>query len=389
VLAVFKYANFAIDSVNSITSLLGSGLPLKNVTILLPIGISFYVFQIFAYMLDVTYGRTPPARNLPELMLYKAWFPQLVSGPIERPQHLIPQLRAIPDLKRTVADRLPLALLLFCEGWLRKMFADVLAGTSDAFFNAPESAGTASAVFGIIAFGLEIYGDFSGYTRMAQGISWVFGVQLMENFQRPYLAADLQEFWRRWHISLSSWFRDYVYIPAGGNRRGRLRMYANIMLTMIVSGLWHGAGWNFVLWGAIHGTCMVLQHIVRVPWRRIPKPIAIALIWLVVFVAWVPFRASNLPATFAVMSALIRPGWVAPPIGFIFGVAGIILADVFSVRQPDLARCDQHYRPAGTVHADFRQVALASVWVSICVIAATAQFVLWGATQRPFIYFQF
>ena len=251
-LAYFKYANFGLDNAGAALDFLGLHVEMPRVDVVLPIGISFHIFQSFAYVMDVLYGRIAPCRSFIHYALYVSWFPQLVAGPIERPGHLLPQLAAIGEGKAGFTSRLPHAAALFAEGWIRKLAADVLSTTADAFFDAPAGASTSDAVLGIVAFGLQIYGDFSGYTRMAQGASHALGVDLVENFDRPYAARSFREFWRRWHISLSTWFRDYVYIPLGGNRKGPVRERANIVATMLLSGLWHGAGWTFLLWGAMH-----------------------------------------------------------------------------------------------------------------------------------------
>ena len=259
-LAYFKYANFGLDTARRALELLGVRVELPWLDVLLPIGISFHVFQSFAYVMDVIHGRIAPCRSFVHFALYVSWFPQLVAGPIERPGRLIPQLVTIEERKAGFASRLPHAAALFAEGWIRKVGADVLSPTSDAFFDAPAAATSAEALFGILAFGLQIYGDFSGYSRMAQGISHAFGVELMENFDRPYAARSFRDFWRRWHISLSSWFRDYVYIPLGGSGRGLARQQANVLATMLLSGLWHGAGWTFPIWGAMHGGLVMLEN---------------------------------------------------------------------------------------------------------------------------------
>ena len=230
-LAYFKYANFGLETTRAALDVLGLHLELPRLDVLLPIGISFHIFQSFAYVMDVLHGRVAPCRNFLHYALYVSWFPQLVAGPIERPGRLIPQLATIEERKPGFAARLPHAAALFAEGFIRKLAADVLSTAADSFFDAPAAASSSDAVSGIVAFGLQIYGDFSGYTRMAQGISHALGVELMENFDRPYAARSFQDFWRRWHISLSTWFRDYVYIPLGGNRKGAARERANILVT--------------------------------------------------------------------------------------------------------------------------------------------------------------
>jgi D-alanyl-lipoteichoic acid acyltransferase DltB (MBOAT superfamily) len=382
-LAYFKYANFGLDNARFALDFLGFHVEMPRVTLLLPIGISFHIFQSFAYVMDVLYGRVPPCRSFIHYALYVSWFPQLVAGPIERPGRLLPQLAAIEERKPGFTSRLPHAAALFAEGWIRKLAADVLSATADVFFDAPAAASTAAAVFGIAAFGLQIYGDFSGYSRMAQGVSHALGVDLMENFDRPYAARSFREFWRRWHISLSTWFRDYVYFPLGGNRKGAARERANILATMLLSGLWHGAGWNFLLWGAMHGSLMLLQSGSRGFWERTPAAVTRPLVWLAVSLAWVPFRAADFGSVLACYRALGHGGWAPPSLGFLFGGALVILADL--LRVPLAA-------PAASRAAGLRGWAWlgrGALWPAAGIVVALLTHLFWGAAEKAFIYFRF
>ena len=382
-LAYFKYANFGLDNARAALDFLGFHVEMPRVTAVLPIGISFHIFQSFAYVMDVLYGRIAPCRNFIHYALYVSWFPQLVAGPIERPGRLLPQLAAIEERKAGFTSRLPHAAALFAEGWIRKMAADVLSTSADAFFDAPAAASTSDAVFGVAAFGLQIYGDFSGYSRMAQGVSHAFGVDLMENFDRPYAARSFREFWRRWHISLSTWFRDYVYFPLGGNRKGAARERANILATMLLSGLWHGAGWTFLLWGAMHGALMLLESVSRGFWRRAPAAVTRPLVWLAVFLAWVPFRAADFGSVLACYRALGHGGWAPPSLGFLFGGALVVLADL--LRVPLAA-------PAPARAAGLRRWAWlgrGALWPAAGVVVALLTHLFWGAAEKTFIYFRF
>jgi D-alanyl-lipoteichoic acid acyltransferase DltB (MBOAT superfamily) len=379
-LAYFKYANFGLETARAALDLLGFRVEVPHVDVLLPIGISFHVFQSFAYVMDVLYGRIAPCRSFVHYALYVSWFPQLVAGPIERPGRLLPQLATIEERKAGFSSRLPHAAALFAEGWVRKMAADVLSPTADVFFDAPAAATTSDAVFGIAAFGLQIYGDFSGYSRMAQGVSHAFGVDLMENFDRPYAARGFREFWRRWHISLSTWFRDYVYFPLGGNRKGAARERANVLATMILSGLWHGAGWTFLLWGALHGAFMLLERASRGFWPRAPATLARPLVLLAVFLAWVPFRAADLGAMAACYRALGHGGWAPPSLGFLFGGALVVLADVFRV---PLAA------PSPPPVRGWARLGRGALWPACGVVVAFVVELLWGAAEKAFIYFRF
>jgi len=349
----------------------------------LPIGISFHIFQSFAYVMDVLYGRIAPCRSFIHYALYVSWFPQLVAGPIERPGHLLPQLAVIEESQAGFAARLPHAVSLFAEGWIRKMAADLLSTSADAFFDAPAGASTSDAVFGIAAFGLQIYGDFSGYSRMAQGASHALGVDLVENFDRPYAARSFREFWRRWHISLSTWFRDYVYFPLGGNRKGPVRERANILATMLLSALWHGAGWTFLLWGAMHGAFMLVESLSRGFWQRAPAMLTRPLVWVAVFLAWVPFRAADFGSVLACYRALGHGGWTPPSLGFLFGAGVVILVDLWRV---PLAA------PAPTTAPGWRgwaSVGRGALWAATGVVFALVTHLFWGAAEKAFIYFRF
>jgi D-alanyl-lipoteichoic acid acyltransferase DltB (MBOAT superfamily) len=380
-LAYFKYANFGLDNARAALDFLGFHVEMPRVTAVLPIGISFHIFQSFAYVMDVLYGRIAPCRSFLHYALYVSWFPQLVAGPIERPGRLLPQLAAIEERKAGFTSRLPHAAALFAEGWIRKMAADVLSTSADVFFDAPAAASTSDAVFGIVAFGLQIYGDFSGYSRMAQGVSHALGVDLMENFDRPYAARSFREFWRRWHISLSTWFRDYVYFPLGGNRKGPARERANILATMLLSGLWHGAGWTFLLWGAMHGALMLLESASRGFWRRAPAALTRPLVWLAVFLAWVPFRAPDLGSTLACYRALGQGGWAPPSLGLLFGAALVVLVDL--LRVPLTAPA-----PAGGF-AGRAWLGRGALWPAAGCLVALLTYAFWGAAEKAFIYFRF
>jgi alginate O-acetyltransferase complex protein AlgI len=381
-LAYFKYSNFGLDNARAALDLLGLHVQLPRVHVVLPIGISFHIFQSFAYVMDVLYGRVAPCRNFIHYALYVSWFPQLVAGPIERPGHLVPQLAAIGDTRAGFSSRLPHAAALFAEGWIRKLAADVLSTTADAFFDAPAGASTSDALFGIAAFGLQIYGDFSGYSRMAQATSHALGVELMENFDRPYAARSFREFWRRWHISLSTWFRDYVYIPLGGNRKGPVRERANVVVTMLLSGLWHGAGWTFLLWGAMHAAFMVLESLSRGFWQRAPAALTRPLVWVAVFLAWVPFRAADLGAVVTCYRALGHGGWAPPSLAFLFGAAALLLVDLFRVPLTAPA-------PKDTAGERAWVSGRGTLWASASVVFALLTHLFWGATEKAFIYFRF
>lgn len=381
-LGYFKYASFGLENARAVVELFGLSLEVPRIDVLLPIGLSFHVFQSFAYVIEVLYGRIAPCRNFVSYALYVSWFPQLVAGPIERPDRLMPQLAHIEETRDGFRSRLPRAAALFAEGWIRKMAADVISTTADVFFDAPSQASTSDAVFGIVAFGLQIYGDFSGYSRMAQGASHALGIGLMENFDRPYWARSFRDFWRRWHISLSTWFRDYVYVPLGGNRRGRSRERANIVATMLLSALWHGAGWTFILWGAMHAAFMVVESVSRPFWRRAPAVLTRPLVWVAVFLAWVPFRAADLETVVECYGALGHGGWELPSLAFVFGATALVVVDL--VRVPLVAPAPTP--PYGDSGWGLGRGAL---WASAGILVALVTHLLWGAAEKAFIYFRF
>lgn len=385
-LAFFKYSNFAFANVNS--ALIAAGLPgsLPLLHIILPVGISFYTFQSFAYTVDVLTGRIEPCRSLPRYLLFVAWFPQLVAGPIMRAGVLIPQLVNVEERLRGMASRVPMAAALFAEGWIRKKCADLVSPASDAFFSNPAAATSAGALWGILAFGLQIYADFSGYTRMAQGASWLFGIRLMENFNLPYAAASVREFWRRWHISLSTWFRDYLYIPLGGNRRAPARNYFNLAFTMLVCGLWHGANWTFLLWGAMHGALLIAERVFGRAGAWIPRPLGHVLTLAFVFLAWVPFRAPDLAATWASYAALAHGGWEAPSVAFVVGALALVAVDVYfrlASRRHFDATCDDTI--ALRAVGEWQAAGL----VASCALLWSAAYILGQDRVAAFIYFQF
>jgi alginate O-acetyltransferase complex protein AlgI len=301
-LFVFKYFNFFSASANTLFQSIGVNYPLPMLDILLPVGISFYTFQTLSYSIDVYRGKTQPEKHLGIFALFVAFFPQLVAGPIERSNHLLPQFyKTITfDYERVVGG-----LQRIAWGFFKKIvIADRLALMVNIVYGSPTQYTGNYLIIATIAFGFQIYCDFSAYSDIAIGAARVIGFDLMENFWQPYYARSVQEFWQRWHISLSTWFRDYLYIPLGGNRVSIPRWSLNIMIVFIVSGLWHGASWTFVIWGAIHGFLIVVTMLwsrvaYRIPWSLpLPAPlksgVQIFLTFALVTFAWIFFRANSL-----------------------------------------------------------------------------------------------
>jgi len=291
ILGFFKYYNFFISNINSATA---ANFSLLHVA--LPIGLSFHTFQSLSYTIEVYRGNQPAVKHFGYYALYVMFYPQLVAGPIERPNHMFPQLFEKHSFS---SQNLYEGLRLMAWGFFKKIvIADRVGGYVDAVFNNPGQVNTINIWVAVIFFSIQIYADFSGYSDIAVGAARCMGYQLMVNFNRPYFAKNIRDFWRKWHISLSSWFRDYVYIPLGGNRKGKLRKHFNILITFSLSGLWHGAGWTFIVWGFLHGIYIVLADLFTFSFhKRLSTRILQFLITgLCIEFAWIFFRANSLHA---------------------------------------------------------------------------------------------
>ena len=312
-LGYFKYVDFFAVNLDHLLSSIGLGAPLPLLRVLLPVGISFLVFRVLTYTIDIYRGQLAPASTL-DFGVYVAFFPYLLAGPIARARDFLPQL-ASPRNPHTVdAGR---AFVLILGGLAKKLWiADYLSThIVNGVFLSPQTYSSWETAWAIAAYSVQIYCDFSAYSDIAIGISLLLGFELPENFNAPYTARTIQDFWRRWHITLSSWLRDYLYIPLGGNRKGRGRTYVNLIVTMLLGGLWHGAGWNFIFWGGMHGVGMALER-ARAETRRrrgLPDPgrtpgaraLPRAGVFVFVSVAWVFFRADSIGAAFAVLWRLV------------------------------------------------------------------------------------
>ncbi|MBO4825681.1 MAG: MBOAT family protein, partial [Prevotella sp.] len=280
ILAVFKYYNFFLDNLR----LLIPGLDAPTLNLILPVGISFYTFQSLSYTIDVYHRRLQPTRDVVAFFAYIAFFPQLVAGPIERATHLLPQMLGQRHFRY---DEAADGLRRILWGLFKKMvIADNCALAVNQIWENYAEADALTLVAGMLLFTFQIYCDFSGYSDIAIGTARLFGIQLMENFRLPYFSASMPEFWRRWHISLMTWFRDYLYIPLGGSREGTWKWVRNLLLVFLLSGLWHGANWTFVVWG-LYNACLVIA------WRYLPLR-SILLTFLLTAVGWVLFRSSCL-----------------------------------------------------------------------------------------------
>jgi len=302
----FKYVDFLVDICNGILSIFHVKLLENSFDVLLPVGISFYTFQALGYIIDVYRGRIEPEKNILRYALFVSFFPQLVAGPIERSENLLGQINGVESKSLWNYENVTDGLTLMLWGLFVKMvIADRVAILVNTVFEQFNMYGTVVLIAGAIGFAIQIYCDFMGYSTIALGAAKVMGFTLMENFDTPYLSHSISDFWRRWHISLSTWFRDYVYIPLGGNRCRKLRKYFNVILTMGISGLWHGANWTFVIWGLLHGLYQVLEELLSPLKEKVNntlqvktesfsyKLMEIAVTFMLVDFAWIFFRADS------------------------------------------------------------------------------------------------
>lgn len=311
ILAIFKYFGFFVEEMNRVLWWLGLSSWEPGLQILLPVGISFYTFQALSYTIDVYRERTQPCRRFLDFALYISFFPQLVAGPIERSHHLLPQVeKPRPPLDR---NRFREGLHLVLTGlFLKVVIADNMAWLANFVFGSePENLRATEVLLGVYAFAFQIYGDFGGYSAIAIGVAKWLGFDLMENFRRPYFSSNPREFWQRWHISLSTWLRDYLYIPLGGNRGGRWRTGRNLMITMLLGGLWHGAAWTFLIWGGIHGVWLAIHRWIRGRTEseeenrgRFARLVSMISTFHIVCLAWLFFRAESLEQALALLVGL-------------------------------------------------------------------------------------
>ncbi len=327
ILCFFKYYNFFLSNINAALNVFDISANLPFLEILLPIGLSFHTFQAMAYIIEVYKSNYAPERNLIRYSLYVMFFPQLVAGPIERPKNLLPQLR-FDSAFSTVQFRR--GMLLVFWGLLKKsVIADRLAPIVDQFYSNIWAHGTGQAWIAIIAYSFQIYCDFSGYSDIAIGTAGMLGVQLSENFKNPYLSTSLTEFWRRWHITLSGWFRDYIYIPLGGKKNGNLKFIVVTLFVFALSGLWHGAKNTFIVWGLIHGIFLVLEKLSgsapSLPHHPLEKLTRILYVFFISTFAWVFFRSSSVEEAVFIIKKLFSLQGTASPSHYLIGEYILIL----------------------------------------------------------------
>lgn len=314
ILAFFKYAGFAVNSVNQLFQAVGIRFVVPKVDVLLPVGISFYIFQALSYTVDVYRGNVKVEKNLLKYMVFVSFFPQLVAGPIERSSRLLEQFYEKHSFD---FERVCRGLMIMLWGFFQKLVvADRLAVLVNQVFLYNSYYSGIEIIVAVMFFAVQIYCDFAGYSNIAIGASQVMGFELMENFRQPYLANSVSDFWRRWHISLTSWFRDYLYIPLGGNRKGKLAKYRNIMIVFLTSGLWHGANWTYVVWGGLNGLFQVIADLTKKPRQKLKaffkirqesgswRILSTVITFILVDFTWIFFRADSMADALQIISRI-------------------------------------------------------------------------------------
>jgi alginate O-acetyltransferase complex protein AlgI len=375
-LGFFKYFNFFTGSAAAALGGLGIHADAPTLRVILPAGISFYTFMSMSYTIDVYKGHKP-AKSFLDFALFVAFFPHLVAGPILRASQFLPQF---DDKKRWADVDARLALVTFLVGYVKKAcVADNLAPIVDRYFAHPSSFDAKAAWIAVLCYAAQIYCDFSGYTDMATGTAKLIGYDLCKNFEFPYLASSVTEFWRRWHISLSTWLRDYLYIPLGGNRSGKTRTYVNLMLTMLLGGLWHGAAWNFVAWGGLHGAALGVERLAGIGEKkgRVAAALGVVPTALWVCITWIFFRASGFDTALVTLRSFVllhSPGKETLP-SFLFLVLGALALVHWIAYRRFFAGLWSRLPAAG-----FAPLYGASFAAAIACVPLE---------HRPFIYFQF
>lgn len=384
-LAYFKYFNFGVAALNDLISSMG-GSPMSAWSVILPIGVSFYIFHCISYLVDVYRGDADVADTYWDFAAFTALFPHLIAGPVLRYKDLAWQFR-----NRTHTwDKFNEGVIRFGIGFAKKvLIADTVAPLADAMF-ALEDPTFAESWIGVLAYAIQLYFDFSGYSDMAVGLALMMGFRFIENFDNPYISTSITEFWRRWHISLSTWLRDYLYIPLGGNKKGKARTYFNLMATMTLGGLWHGANWTFILWGAWHGFILAIERMLggrnKNPY---PRLIALPLTFVFVLIGWVLFRAHDLEGAFAVyhgMSGFNGWGFTDRALWQInsFELTTLAVAYALMFVSPFIMkRLDENGFPAIAARMPLSGQIVCNALFLIAIVKMIAQ------SFSPFLYFQF
>lgn len=373
-LGLFKYAGFLVECINLLPLI---ELPVPAIR--LPIGISFYTFQILSYVVDVYRGDTPVQERLDDLFLYIAFFPQLIAGPIVKYHDIAAQI----DRRTITPEKAAMGLRRFIIGLGKKLLISNACGAlTDTAFAACTDGTLTSPLgwLGAVAYCFQIYYDFSGYSDMAIGLGHMFGFDIAENFNYPYISGSIQEFWRRWHISLSTWFREYVYIPLGGNRRGKVQTVVNKYIVFFTTGLWHGASLNFIVWGLFHGTMQMIEQLLRPTQRRGLRPLWRVVTLLAVILSFVVFRADNMTVALQYLGGMFAGGSAASALALLDPYTLLILAVAAIFSAPIVPRVGAW---AEAHRADWVGYAVSVPLLLLCVMS------LASSTYNPFIYFRF
>lgn len=398
ILVVFKYANFILTNYYSVINALGFETTTKTIDLLLPVGISFYTFQALSYTIDVYRNNIKAERNIIKYALFVSFYPQLVAGPIERSSNLLTQINNITNNSSFSYERARSGLLLMIWGLFQKLvIADRAAIMANAVYNNYSAHGALTIILATICFAFQVYCDFDGYTNIARGAAKVIGIDLIKNFRQPYFAVNIQDFWRRWHISLTTWFTDYLYIPLGGNRRGTIRHLINICIVFTVSGLWHGASWNYVAWGLLHAFYQCIGILKRKLQARdtLTKQSVIQRIFnvLVTFVltnfAWIFFRASSFSEGIAIIGQMLSISnfTLHSDIGLNSVNILMLLIGLLVLLAVDLC----HENNISISESIFRQNTIIRWSIYLVLIWSVIMFGIYGVayTSSQFIYFQF
>jgi len=377
ILAYFKYANFFLDSFIHLFNAVGTSFSTQALNIILPVGISFYTFQTLSYSIDVYKGRMKAEKSFLNFALFVTFFPQLVAGPIERAEHILGQFKSkFYPTKKQFEDGVHLIIL----GLFKKvMIGDTLGRIVDQIFSTPKDYLSLELLSAIILFGFQIYADFSGYSQIARGSAKLLGIELMKNFTQPYLSLNITEFWRRWHISLSSWLKDYLYISLGGNRVGRTKL--NLFLTMLLGGLWHGANWTFVIWGFLHGLYLSLHKALLKYNFKLPKSVGWLFTQFLVFYAWLYFRSNTTSDAFLIQSKILD---------FEYSIEGLLLLKTVGIMGLLIVGLDIFER-ISKAESPFMSLFKAK-YIQYGILSALALVSFMFMLQNkalPFIYFQF
>lgn len=380
-LLYFKYFNFFVDNIKSIATVMGKNVLTEVASVVLPIGISFYTFQIMSYVVDVYLKKVDVQKSFIKLALYVMMFPQLIAGPIVRYKDVNDEISERSISYQDVED----GVKRFIIGFFKKVFlSNAMGSMADVIFALDGNVNTIYAWLGAICYTLQIYYDFSAYSDMAIGIGRMLGFHFNENFNLPYISQSIQEFWRRWHISLSSWFRDYVYIPLGGNRKGKIRTYINLAVVFLLTGFWHGAAWQFIIWGIYHGFFIIIERLgVKKVLDKIPAFFRHLYTMLIVIIGWVFFRADNLTLAgrylrnmFAMNFTDFKNHQVVTHFSSIFIIC-LVISIIFSFTRLEILNKSKIWTSAPCVYVRYLTLWIFSVLYLV------------GLSYNPFIYFKF